>query len=319
MVSLLRSFLLYFYLPALLLGLVFIFSPAAQRELLFLHNLRWPLDSYVPLQNLQYHIGAEDVVKYQARNVHVPATETAPELHGYRLSPPASSPPASSSSPAPSIIFFHGNGANRALYWRVTHIKKLADAGATVYAYDVRGSGDVLGTPTKEGVLADSIAIFESVRAEAEGDIVLYGHSLGTAVASALAGSVAADGVLLDSPFVNSTFAAMQHPSSLPLRYLFPGAASLIPGAFAENHMPSDEVLGGLDTPVLILQGDEDFEIPMHTCGGKLLQRVVLEERGRRGVGGVDMIVYPGVDHEIVHEQDRFVEDVKAFLAKIGE
>ena len=56
-------------------------------------------------------------------------------------------------------------------------MKNLAAAGLTVYAFDVRGYGDVGGAPTKMGVKEDARRIYERVRElEGGGEVFLYGH-----------------------------------------------------------------------------------------------------------------------------------------------
>jgi len=70
-----------------------------------------------------------------------------------------------------TVIFFHGNGASRGLSWRVTHVLNLAKASSTVYAFDVRGYGDVDGSPTRDDVAEDARRIFDFV---AEKEVRVY-------------------------------------------------------------------------------------------------------------------------------------------------
>ena len=80
----------------------------------------------------------------------------------------------------------------------------------------------------------DAERIYEWVREGPgkAGKVFLYGHSLGCAVAAKLVerrgGEGRIKGVVLDSPFVNATSAALWHPSTTLLRWLVPGAGWLI-------------------------------------------------------------------------------------------
>jgi len=229
--------------------------------------------------------------------------------------------------PGNTIIFFHGNAATRALSWRKTHAKLLADAGATVYAFDLRGYGDVEGTPTEKGVIDDARAIYDYVTEE-EGvgkPKFIYGHSLGTAISSALVNSVCENsactgeggrplisGIILDSPFVNATFAALHHPSTLLIRLAVPYAESIIRNSL-EVKFPSDEYLGRVDVPLTIIQGREDAEIDIEKAGGLVLEpsvRRMREERRGERAEEVKIKIYEGTGHENVHEHGSFLNDV---------
>ena len=170
---LLRAHLLYIQLPVALLTVLLVASPWFQREVIFLHHLKWPLPSS-SLQDLTAIFGETDSARFDISNVHASSASGSgsPTLHGYRLLPP--SPPP---SPLPPLLFFHGNGCSRGASWRVSHVKNLAAAGLTVYAFDVRGYGDVGGAPTKMGVKEDARRIYERVRElEGGGEVFLYGH-----------------------------------------------------------------------------------------------------------------------------------------------
>ena len=130
-------------------------------------------------------------------------------------------------------------------------------------------------------------------------------------------GSDRADGVrgiLLDSPFVNSTMAALHHPSTLLIRLAVPFALNIIKERLGDLYA-SDELLGTLSVDVLIMQGDADSEIPIDLAGGNLLVESVREKRALNGIeGDCDIIVVKGADHENVHAQEGFVEDVRKFI-----
>ncbi|KAJ1440495.1 Alpha/Beta hydrolase protein [Ochromonadaceae sp. CCMP2298] len=97
--------------------------------------------------------------------------------------------------------------------------------------------------------------------------LYLYGHSLGTAIATALAveldqgmpGVLA--GLMLDSPFTTMPEAARNHPLSAPFR-LFP----LIFEAIIDNMQimyPTIERVASVGAPLLIFHGDRDIKIDM--------------------------------------------------------
>jgi abhydrolase domain-containing protein 12 len=109
----------------------------------------------------------------------------------------------------PTILFFHGNAATRALKARIQHYTAFSSRlSANVLAIDYRGFGDSTGTPTEHGLARDARAAWNYlIKSGATADqILIVGHSLGTGV-SALLGAELSDegispkGVVLLSPF----------------------------------------------------------------------------------------------------------------------
>ena len=86
----------------------------------------------------------------------------------------------------PVILYFHGNGG--ALRYRVERFRTLIRDGVGLVALEYRGYGGNTGTPTEAGLIADAEAAyaFAAARYPAK-QIVLWGESLGTGVAVALA------------------------------------------------------------------------------------------------------------------------------------
>lgn len=106
-----------------------------------------------------------------------------------------------------------------------------------VLVIDYRGFGDSPGTPTEDGLLTDARAAWDWLIAKGASpqDVLVVGHSLGTAVASGLSGSLSEEGVrfrgaVLMSPFSSLyTLVDTYHifgliPVMLPLT-MIPGAA----------------------------------------------------------------------------------------------
>lgn len=98
----------------------------------------------------------------------------------------------------PTILFLHGNTGTRALPLRITVYTGLTSRlDSNVLAIDYRGFGDSEGHPSVHGVSLDAHAgwnylIDQGARPE---DIVIVGHSLGTAVAGLLAAQLGREGV----------------------------------------------------------------------------------------------------------------------------
>src|SRR3954471_9714281 len=83
---------------------------------------------------------------------------------------------------APTVLFLHGNAGDigNHLPWA----KFLIDAGYGVLALEYRGYGGNPGSPTEAGLYDDARGAFAFLRQQgiADGNVVLFGESLGTGV-----------------------------------------------------------------------------------------------------------------------------------------
>ncbi len=120
------------------------------------------------------------------------------EAHPLSLEgPPSPAFVNASLSSRPTILFFHGNAATRAMQFRVQFCKTYSRAfGANVLAIDYRGFGDSEGTPSERGLILDARAAWEWVgeRGARPEDVLLIGLSLGTGVVSGLAAQLSQEG-----------------------------------------------------------------------------------------------------------------------------
>lgn len=97
------------------------------------------------------------------------------------------------------IIFCSGNSGNNR--WCYKKIFALSNLGYTVIAFDYTGFGKTEGNPNEQSCYNDSIKILDFVISEyKKSDIVLYGFSLGGAIASRMAILYGIKNLVLDSP-----------------------------------------------------------------------------------------------------------------------
>ncbi len=90
--------------------------------------------------------------------------------------------------PKGSLIFCHGNAGN--MSDRLHSIKLLHGMGVNVLVFDYRGFGRSEGRPSEQGTYNDAVAVWKylvDTRAESPGRVILFGRSLGGAVAVELA------------------------------------------------------------------------------------------------------------------------------------
>jgi fermentation-respiration switch protein FrsA (DUF1100 family) len=152
------------------------------------------------------------------------------------------------------ILVLHGNAGNLASPGRPEHDRQLLRLGLGVLALDYRGYGESDGTPSEAGLYTDARSAYDYLR-EVRGipaeRIILYGHSLGSAVAIELATRVPSAGLIVEGAF-----------TSVPDR-----GGELYPyfpvGLIARNRFPSLARIGGIRVPLLVIHGRDDSTIPI--------------------------------------------------------
>ena len=155
--------------------------------------------------------------------------------------------------PAPgadrAILYLHGNAGNAS--HRLPIAAALVAQGASVLLLDYRGYGKSEGRASEAGVYADAraaLAHLVTARALPESRIVVFGSSLGGAVAVDLARDRALAGVILESTFSSLADVA---------RDVLPIAAPFVRGRF-----DSAAKIARVRAPLLFVHGDRDEIIP---------------------------------------------------------
>jgi fermentation-respiration switch protein FrsA (DUF1100 family) len=151
------------------------------------------------------------------------------------------------------LLICHGNGGNLSEAGRPFHYAGLRALGLTLLAFDYRGYGESGGTPSEAGLYRDADAAWgyltDSLGVPAD-RIVLFGHSLGSAVAVELATRVAAAGLILDGALSSVTERAQEAYPYVPIRWV------------ARSRYASIDRIGRLRLPKLFLHARADEVIP---------------------------------------------------------
>ena len=150
----------------------------------------------------------------------------------------------------PVILYFHGNGG--ALEHRVPRFQKVVAAGAGLIALSYRGYGGSTGKPTEAGLINDARAAYDFALAHYPVQrVMLWGESLGTGVAIALAGEKPVMRIVLDAPLTSTVDIAAAEYWFLPVRLLM------------KDQFRSDLRIARVTAPILILHGDRDRVVPI--------------------------------------------------------
>jgi alpha-beta hydrolase superfamily lysophospholipase len=149
----------------------------------------------------------------------------------------------------PVLLYFHGNGG--ALRYRVERFHRLVSDGIGLIALEYRGYGGLGGSPSEAGLIADAHAAYDfAVANYPPQQIVLWGESLGSGVAVALAAERPVGRVILEAPFTSAEAVGARHYWYLPVRLLM------------KDQFRSDKRIGKVAAPLMIMHGVHDRVVP---------------------------------------------------------
>jgi len=150
-----------------------------------------------------------------------------------------------------TILVCHGNGGN--ISHRLETIRQFHDLGLSVFLFDYHGYGQSRGKPGEEATYMDAEASWQYLtRTEniAPESIIIYGQSLGGAVAAWLAARYKPGALILESAFTSIPDIASFHYPWLPVRLL------------ARFSYATKDFLKKVDSPVLVIHSPDDEIVP---------------------------------------------------------
>jgi hypothetical protein len=218
--------------------------------------LRWrePSMIYLPDRRLD---ATPDAAGLSYEDVFLTTTDGV-RIHGWFLPAPHALPP----SPF-TLLFFHGNAGN--ISHRLDKLVVFHKLGANALIIDYRGYGRSEGKPSEEGTYHDAQAAYEYLtrprpllvrRSRGEGGnrepktIVVYGESLGSAIAVDLASKHPVGGIVLEEPFISIADVGQKMFPFLPIRLL------------ARTKYDSLSKIDQINAPLLIFHSRDDEVFP---------------------------------------------------------
>jgi len=194
----------------------------------------------------------------------------------------------------PTILYFHGNGANAAD--RAPRIAAMGQDGFGVLYLNNRGYGGSAGRPTEENNVADAIVAYDYLveRGISPEQIVVYGESLGSGQAIRLAATRRVAAIVLESPLTSTVDVAQTTYFWLPLRLLI------------TDQYDNERNIRSVTAPVIVLHGEQDRVIPVEM--GRRVYRAANEPKK---IG-----LFPNGGHVDLFDYGAW-EKVRAFLASL--
>jgi fermentation-respiration switch protein FrsA (DUF1100 family) len=194
------------------------------------------------------------------------------------------------------LLFFHGNAGN--ISHRLDSLRIFHDLGLAVLIFDYRGYGQSEGKVTEEGTYLDAEAAWRHLteaRRIPEHEIVLFGRSLGAAVATHLAVRQRPKALILESSFTSVPDLAAKYYRIFPVRWL------------ARYRYDARTDLGAVVCPVLIVHSHDDEIIPV--AHGRALYEAAREPKAFLELRG-------GHNDGFLASGRSYTEGLDAFLGK---
>ena len=151
-----------------------------------------------------------------------------------------------------TILFLHGNAGS--LENRIHKINHFKDMNVNFLIVAWRGFSGNKGKPTEKGLYEDARSAVRWLKSQGikENNIIIYGESLGTGVATEIAQNKNFGGIILESPFTSMIDAGKDKYPYLPVKLLL------------KDKYESDKKIKNVKSPILIMHGKVDNIVPFH-------------------------------------------------------
>ena len=193
-----------------------------------------------------------------------------------------------------TLLFFHGNAGkidNR--IYKLNELSKL-DLNYLIFAY--RGFSGNDGKPSEKGLYKDARAVkyWLNLNSINDSEIILYGESLGTAIAVDLAKEFNFSGIILESPFTSMVDAGKFYYPYLPVSLLL------------KDRYETIKKLKNIKSPILVMHGKKDKIVPFH------MGQQVFEKANEPKFS-----YFPDNDDHMMEYNEELLSKIKNFINKL--
>jgi len=194
-----------------------------------------------------------------------------------------------------TILFFHGNaGSLENRIHKINHFKDM-DINFLIIAW--RGFSGNKGQPSEKGLYEDAKSAVRWLKNKGieKKDIVIYGESLGTGVASEIAQNNNFAGVILESPFTSMVDAGKSKYPFFPIKLLL------------KDKYESDKKIKNIVSPILIMHGESDRIVPFWM--GKKMYDLANKPK---------FSYFPKYDDHMMEYNEKLLNELKKFIRSLN-
>ena len=194
-----------------------------------------------------------------------------------------------------TILFLHGNaGTLENRIYKINHFKNI-DINFLILAW--RGFSGNKGKPTENGLYRDAKSAVEWLTNKGikEKNIIIYGESLGTGVATEIAQNKNFGGIILESPFTSMITAGKSKYPIFPI------------GLLLKDKYESDKKIKNIKSPILIMHGEADNIVPFWM--GKKMYKLANEPK---------YFYFPKYDDHMLEYNENLLNILKDFIKSLN-
>jgi len=148
------------------------------------------------------------------------------------------------------VLYFHGNSGNISHLIHVANL--ISRKGYNSILVDYRTYGKSTGKMSEEAIKQDAQLFYNyALKKYDEDEIIIYGRSFGTGVATGLAAANTPQKLILESPFYSAVALGKHRFPIFPIDWL------------SKFRFPSNEYVKKVKCPIYVFHGDDDFVIPI--------------------------------------------------------
>ena len=194
-----------------------------------------------------------------------------------------------------TILFLHGNAGS--LENRIHKINHFNEMEINFLIISWRGFSGNEGKPTEEGLYKDAKSavkwlINKGVKKE---NIIIYGESLGTGVATEISQNESFAGIILESPFTSMVAAGKSKYPIFPI------------GLLLKDKYESDKKIKNIKSPVLVMHGEADTIVPFWM--GKKIYELANDPK---------YYYFPEYDDHMMEYNDKLINTLKSFIKSLN-
>ena len=194
-----------------------------------------------------------------------------------------------------TILFLHGNAGS--LENRIHKINHFKDMDINFLLLAWRGFNGNKGKPTESGLYEDarSAILWLKSNGVEENNIIIYGESLGTGVATEIAQNENFAGIILESPFTSMLDVAKDKYPFLPVNLLL------------KDKYESNKKIKNIKSPILIMHGKIDNIVPFYM--GKKMYDLANEPK---------YFFFSDYDDHMMEFNEKLLNKVKIFISSLN-
>ena len=245
---------------------------------------------YFYQRNLLYHPNennySEDKISVDIENVRIKTSDNIELLGWYH---------EKNLKDFKTLIFFHGNAGS--LENRIHKLNHFRDMNINFLIIAWRGFSGNNGNPTEQGLYEDGKSAIDWLikKGVSEKNLILYGESLGTGVATHLAQNKNFAGVILETPFTSMIDAAKKFYPYIPVKLLL------------KDKFENYKKIKNINSPILIMHGEVDQLVPFSM--GKKIYEIANEPK---------YSYFTKYDNHMMEYDENLVLALKSFLRSLN-